>query len=102
MDTRVLGGFYVAVVHAILLFGSEMWVVTPHIKRVFRELHHRVARHIYGKIPQRRKEGTWEYNPLRFLMRAAGLEEIGTYIPRQKNTVAQYIDRIYPFSIITK
>ena len=31
---RMSGSFCVAVVQAILLFGSEMWVVTPRIKRL--------------------------------------------------------------------
>ena len=33
-DTRVLGHFYVSVVQDILMFGLEMWVVTPCIKRL--------------------------------------------------------------------
>ena len=30
-DMRMTGRFYVAVVQAVLLFGSEMWVLTPQL-----------------------------------------------------------------------
>ena len=32
----------------------------PHTKRILGGLHHRVAQRIYGNMPQRRMEGTWE------------------------------------------
>ena len=34
-DARTLGGIYVAVVHAVLLYRSETWVMTPLIGRVW-------------------------------------------------------------------
>ena len=34
-DTRTLGGFYIAVVQYILLFGLEKWVVTLRIKQLW-------------------------------------------------------------------
>ena len=91
MDNRTLGHFFVTVVQAILLFGSDMWVATPHIKRILGGFHHRVARWISGKIPRRREEGVGEYPPLEYAMRVSGLEEIETYISRRKNKVAKYI-----------
>ena len=30
-DRRTAGRFYVAVVQEVLLFGSEMWVMTPQL-----------------------------------------------------------------------
>ena len=32
-EPRVSGFFFKAVVHSVLIFGSETWVVTPHIGR---------------------------------------------------------------------
>ena len=57
-DTWTLGCFYVTVVQAILLFRSQTWVLTLHIKRILGGFHHRVARRISGKMPHRRVEGT--------------------------------------------
>ena len=58
-DIQMPGIFYVAVVQAILPFGSEVWVVTPRIKRLWGEFHHMVARQILVKMPRQRYEGTW-------------------------------------------
>ena len=59
-DTWRTGCFYVMVVQAILLFGSEMWVVTTHIKWLLGGFHHRVAQRISGKIPWKQTEEMWE------------------------------------------
>ena len=91
MYTRTLGSFYVFVVISIILFGSKMWVVTPHIKCMLGGFHHRVVRRTPGNMPRIRTEGTWDYPPLGDTMREADIEEIETYISSQKNTVAQYI-----------
>ena len=42
-----------AVVQSILIFGSDMWVVTPSINRVLRSFHHRVTRWKIGRQRQR-------------------------------------------------
>ena len=36
-------------------------------------------------------EGAWYYPPLESAMEYAGFEEIGVYIQKRQNTVAQYI-----------
>ena len=58
-----MGHFYLAIVQAILLFGAETWVVTPHIGQLLRGFHHRVERRILGKQPRQREERNWEYPP---------------------------------------
>ena len=60
-DTRTSGHFYITFVQAILLFRLEIWVVTPHIKRLLGYFHHRVDRGISGKMSRRRAEERWEY-----------------------------------------
>ena len=57
-DTRTPWCSCVAIVQAILLLGSETWVVTPHIKWILGGFHHRMARRILAKMPRRRMEGT--------------------------------------------
>ena len=58
VDTRTLRNFYIAVVQSILLFGSDTWVVTPHIKRILGGFHHIVAQLVLRKIHWRSTEGT--------------------------------------------
>ena len=58
-DTRTSGSFNIAIFQAILLFGLETWVATPHINQILGGFHHRVERRIFGKITLRQAEGTW-------------------------------------------
>ena len=44
-----------------------------------------------GMIPKRQRDGTWVYTPIGAALEMVGLEEIGAYIARRQNTVAQYI-----------
>ena len=62
-DTQKLGNFYLAIVKAVLLFGAETWVITPHIERLLCNFHHRVVRMILGKT---QTEGGWDLgvNPI--------------------------------------
>ena len=72
-----------------------MWVVKPCIKFLLGGFRHRVSQRLVGKLPQKQADETWECHPLGDRMRAAGLEEIGTYIYRKNNTVARYIS-VFP------
>ena len=85
------GNFYKAVAQAVLLFGSEMWVLTSRMERALDSFQHRVARRITGKQPRRRMDGSWEYPPLAEALREAGFEGIRKSVTRRQNTVAQYI-----------
>ena len=59
-DILTPGRFYLAVVQAILIFGSEMWVVTPHTGRALEGFHHKVARQIMGKHPWVQDYESWK------------------------------------------
>ena len=60
-------------------------VVTPHVERMLGGFHHRVARWLTGKQPQRLPA------PLREGMREDGLEDVETEITWIQFMVAQYI-----------
>ena len=90
-DKRVSGNFFKAVVQQVLLFGAEMWVLTPRIERALESFMHRAARSITGRQPQRGWDGKWYYPSLQVAMREAGFIEIRESITRRQNTVAQYI-----------
>ena len=49
-DTRILGHIYIEVVESILLFGLEIWLVTPHIKRILGGFHQSVVQRILRNI----------------------------------------------------
>ena len=79
-DPRISGLFFKAFVQAVLIFGSEMWVLTPRMERALGRFKHRIAQQISGSQPRQRGEGRWEYPPLEAAMNKAGFEDIGLYI----------------------
>ena len=77
-DARTLGVIYIAVVQAVMLYGSEMWVMKPRIGRVWGRFHHRVDRRLTGRQPCRGRYGGWLYPPLLDAIAEAVLQEVET------------------------
>ena len=87
-----MSGFFSKVVtQAVLLFGTETWVLIPRMERGLSSFRQRVVRHITRTQPRIYGGGSWEYNSLEEAMVKSGFEGIGTYITRRQNTVAQNI-----------
>ena len=51
-DKRTAGRFYEAVVQAVLLFGSETWVLTPQLEKSLEGFHRRAAQRMAGMGPK--------------------------------------------------
>ena len=90
-ELKILGLFFKAVLQTVLLFRAETWVLNPHMYQALRSFQHRVAQWLTGRYPRQRGERRWEYPLLAAVMAEAGFEDIGVYITRKQNTVAQYI-----------
>ena len=60
-NSRVSGVFLKAVVQAVLLFGSETWVMTPCMVQDLGSFQHGVERGITRRQTRKREEGGWEY-----------------------------------------
>ena len=90
-DPKVSRVFYIAVNQAVLLFGSEMWVLTAHMEKALDSFQSRVERKIMGRQPWRQKDGSWIYPPLAGVMKDTGMVGKRTSILRRQNTVAQFI-----------
>ena len=71
---RTLGRFYLVILKAVLLFGTDTWVLTPFIARLLGGFHNRVAQWITGNKSRRRSDRRWDYPPLEEAMQSAGLE----------------------------
>ena len=67
-------------VQAVLLFGSETWVLTPWLEKSIEGSHHRAERRITGMFPKCHRDRTWVYLPIGVALEMVGLEEIGVYI----------------------
>ena len=51
-DKRTAGRLYVTVMQAVLLFGSEKWVLTPGLENSLEEFHHWEVRRMTGMGPK--------------------------------------------------
>ena len=59
---RVCGMFYKATVQAVLLFGSEMWNLSPLAMKSLESFHLRVAWWMARvNKPHRKQDGAWKY-----------------------------------------
>ena len=97
-DSRTLVMFYLVVVKVVLLYGSEMWVMSPRIWSKMGGFHHSMVPRLAGRQMRRRTDVMWVYPPLTEAMvetmEEAGLQEVDTYVTRCQNTVSQYIATI--------
>ena len=69
---RLSGFLFKAVIQAVLLFGAEPWVVTPHMGKSLGGFQTKVARRLNGKILRRAADGKWRYT-----LAAASREAVG-------------------------
>ena len=53
--------FFKSVVKAVLLFGSDTWVVTPCMVKVLGGLQVQVEQRLKVRIPRRKTDGKWVY-----------------------------------------
>ena len=89
--TKVSGNFLKAVTQAVLLFGTETWVIKHRMERALISFQHRDAQRLTERQTRIRGGGSWEYPSLEEEMLEPGFEGIRTYITRMQNMVAQYI-----------
>ena len=80
---RVSGFFFKAAFQSVLLFGAEMWVVTPCTVRVLGGFQYQVARRLTGRLPRRRSDEIWEYTSSEAARDEAGFEPMETYIQQR-------------------
>ena len=76
----MVGRFFVEVVQAGLLFGSETWVMNPQMEKSLEGFRHRLVRRMADMGPKRQLDGTWVYSPIGEAMATVGLDDIGLYI----------------------
>ena len=86
----VVGMFYQAVVAAVLLYGSESWVVSPYDLRALKGFHVEAARRLTGMRPAKRGD-VWVYPKSADVLREARLKTIGEYIAKRRQTVLRTI-----------
>jgi hypothetical protein len=81
---KIMAKFYLAVIEAILLYGSETWVITRRSLCRLDTFHHRCARYLAHMHIRRNSEGVWMYPPSAEVLEKCGLSPIMTYIIKRK------------------
>ena len=82
--------FYQAVVAAVLLYGSESWVLPAAQLARLEGFHVECARRLTGKKP-RKRGGKWVYPKSAAVLAEARLQPLGYYIQKRRATVAATI-----------
>jgi hypothetical protein len=86
-NPKVMARFYLAVVQAILLYGSESWVISTGTLRRLETFHARCARHMAHQHIRKLPDGTWVHPPTAQVLDLCGLSPISTYIAARKDTL---------------
>ena len=85
------GTFYRAVVHTILLYGSETWVLSAAMERKAEVMNIGLIGQIKGKRARRLGDRAWETPIAEEVQEAVGTQSDMTYIGRQKATMTQWV-----------
>ena len=75
-------------VQLVLLYGSEIWVVTGAMLKVLEGLHNQAARKIAGMTARRTTSGEWEGPPVADTLETTGIWTIEEYIQYRQATIA--------------
>ena len=86
----IMGSFYKAVIEAVLLYGSESWVISENNMKNLRSFHNKCARHMVGyHIKLDNKTNTWTHPPTDDVLQNGGLKPIEYYISNQRCTLQE-------------
>ena len=72
---------------AMLLFGSDMWEMTPRLKKALESFHYMEVRCLAGMGLKLQRDGTWVFPPIGSALATVGLDDIRVNITCCQNTV---------------
>jgi hypothetical protein len=88
----VAAKFYLAIIQAILLYGSKMWVISPQAMARLEGFHIRAAWRMAQKHkPRRGPRKEWVYPKSEDVLRECGMKSIAEYIQICQQTIAVYV-----------
>ena len=98
---RLQSMIYKAVFQTVLLYGSDVWVVTGAILTVLEGFHHRLARQITVNITRRSGCGRWEWSSVEEALEVKGMWIIKEYIQMQNSKIAVHFSNRPLYEICT-
>jgi hypothetical protein len=88
--SKSMASVYKAVVQAVLLYGSESWVLSLAMEKKLETFHRSCARFITGQHIRQNQDGSWTCPSSTGVLEQAGLWTIQRYIQRRRNTVIKF------------
>ena len=92
MNPKIMSKFYLTIVQAVLLYGSDSWVVKKRDHDALRSFHRRAVRYMTGQHIRKLGENQWNYPAHELLLKKCGLLEIDIYIARRRGTLRKYLE----------
>ena len=89
-NPKAMATVYKAVVQAVLLYGSESWVLSLTMEKKLQSFHRRCARYITGQHIRQNPDESWTCPSSSSVLLKAGLWSIQEYIQRRRSTVMKY------------
>jgi hypothetical protein len=83
--------FYLVIVSAILLYGSETWVVTKRIEDLLTSFHNRCARTIGKTFIRKTGDDEWVYPSVAETLRKAHLRPLSHYLTKRRANFRNYV-----------
>lgn len=86
---HVMAYFYKTIVQAVLLFGSETWVLSQRLRKRLDSFHLRCARQIAHRPIQQLATGEWEHPDSNEVLEICKMSPISAYIAKRKTKILQ-------------
>ena len=82
---------YKALTKLVLLYCSNIWLMTGEMVMILTAFHHQAARQITGTMVKRGAGGEWEYPLVEKSMESTGIHPNEEYTKRQKLNIAERV-----------
>ena len=86
----IMSKFYMTIVQAVLLYGSDSWIIKERDLNKLRSFHNRAVRYMTGSHIQKIGDG-WEYPNHEDLLKKCRLFPIDVYLERRRGTLREYL-----------
>ena len=82
---------YNVTVQAVILYGSEIWVVTDMMMTVLEVFHQRTTRKIVRTTVRKGDDGEWEWASVDAALEVTGIWPMRKYMNRRYATITEYV-----------
>ena len=90
-STILSARFYMVIVSAVLLYGSETWVITKRIEDLLTSFHNGCARSIAKTYIRKTGEDSWVYPSVTETLRKANLRPLKHYLIKRRSNFQEYV-----------